>query len=142
MMDNNYLEESSIIFDPHQYEDINQKDRKLLAEAYERAIQVLKKNVTPMGFSACSLEDNEVTGTDANYRSVWARDGAMTVIWSLPLAANNKDLLNCQRPNLTDITSPSISGGGKFQQMFELIPIFQTMEAWEELDPLIVPCGL
>ena len=49
--------------------------------AYAKALVALKKNITPLGFSACSLDDNTVTGIDANYRSVWARDGAITV-WS------------------------------------------------------------
>lgn len=56
-------------------------EREFLRTAYARALEALKKNITPLGFSACSLADNTVTGTDANYRSVWARDGAIT-IWS------------------------------------------------------------
>lgn len=56
-------------------------DRELLRTGYARALAALKKNITPLGFSACSLADNTVTGTDANYRSVWARDGSIT-IWS------------------------------------------------------------
>jgi len=56
-------------------------DRDLLRTGYARALAALKKNITPLGFSACSLADNTVTGTDANYRSVWARDGSIT-IWS------------------------------------------------------------
>jgi sucrose-6F-phosphate phosphohydrolase len=57
------------------------KERDFLGIAYEQALVALKKNITPLGFSACSLTDNTVTGTDANYRSVWARDGAIT-IWN------------------------------------------------------------
>lgn len=60
-------------------------DRTFLRTAYEQAVIALKKNITPLGFSACSLNDNIVTGTDANYRSVWARDGAITLIYSLEL---------------------------------------------------------
>ncbi len=56
-------------------------ERELLRTGYARALEALKRNITPLGFSACSLADNTVTGTDANYRSVWARDGAIT-IWS------------------------------------------------------------
>ncbi|MBX3736563.1 MAG: HAD hydrolase family protein [Candidatus Didemnitutus sp.] len=56
-------------------------ERELLRTAYGRGLDALKRNITPLGFSACSLADNTVTGTDANYRSVWARDGAIT-IWS------------------------------------------------------------
>lgn len=56
-------------------------ERAFVRTGYQQAIRALKKNITPLGFSACSLTDNKVTGTDANYRSVWARDGAITV-WS------------------------------------------------------------
>jgi sucrose-6-phosphatase len=58
---------------------IGENDRGFLKVAYEKALVALRKNITPMGFSACSLADNTVTGTDVNYRSVWARDGAITV---------------------------------------------------------------
>ena len=54
------------------------EDRDLIAKGYEMALIALRKNITPLGFSACSLPDNEVTGTDANYHSVWARDGCFT----------------------------------------------------------------
>lgn len=56
-------------------------EREFLRTAHDRALRALKNNITPLGFSACSLADNTVTGTDENYRSVWARDGAIT-IWS------------------------------------------------------------
>ncbi|MEY4941110.1 MAG: hypothetical protein RIQ93_2845 [Verrucomicrobiota bacterium] len=62
---------------------LSEAERALLATAYERALVALKKNITPRGFSACSLADNSVTGTDVNYRSVWARDGAITIWCSL-----------------------------------------------------------
>jgi sucrose-6F-phosphate phosphohydrolase len=62
---------------------VSREDVELVREGYERAIEVLHRNVTPLGFSAASLADNEVTGSDVNYRSVWARDGAITVIQSL-----------------------------------------------------------
>lgn len=58
---------------------LNDEEKAFLATAYEQALIALRKNITPLGFSACSLADNSVTGTDANYRSVWARDGAITV---------------------------------------------------------------
>lgn len=60
-------------------------DRDLIAEGYRHALLALRKNITPGGFSACSLAENEVTGTDANYRSVWARDGAMTIVDTVSL---------------------------------------------------------
>ena len=38
---------------------------------------------TSLDLRAASLEDNASVGTDVNYRSVWARDGAITVIQTL-----------------------------------------------------------
>jgi hypothetical protein len=38
-----------------------------------------------LGFFACALADNESYGTNINYRSIWARDGAMTLVWTLDL---------------------------------------------------------
>lgn len=64
---------------------------------YHKAISALKKTMTPLGFAACSLEDNESTGTDENYYSVWSRDGAVTIIGSLPLIMQDDDIHQCQR---------------------------------------------
>lgn len=60
-------------------------ERRLIAEGYREALSTIRRNITPHGFTACSLADNEVTGTDVNYRSVWARDGAITIIGTLEL---------------------------------------------------------
>ncbi len=60
-------------------------ERDLIATAYSQAILTIRKNITPLGFSACSLVENEVTGTDVNYRSIWARDGAITIIGTIEL---------------------------------------------------------
>ncbi|HVT71903.1 MAG TPA: HAD-IIB family hydrolase [Lacunisphaera sp.] len=60
---------------------LSEAEKEFLGVAYDHALVALRKNITPLGFSACSLADNTVTGTDVNYRSVWARDGAITV-WS------------------------------------------------------------
>ena len=87
---------------------LTEKERSSLATAYEQALVALRRNITPLGFSACSLRDNTVTGTDANYRSVWARDGAITVINSLHIGdddiraaqvATLETLLNATTPN-------------------------------------------
>jgi sucrose-6F-phosphate phosphohydrolase len=64
---------------------LTRKERELIYTGYSKALVALRKNITPLGFSACSLDDNEVTGTDVNYRSVWARDGAFTVISTIGL---------------------------------------------------------
>jgi sucrose-6F-phosphate phosphohydrolase len=64
---------------------LNEEEKELLRTAYTKAVEAVRRNITPVGFSACSLEDNTVTGTDANYRSVWARDGAITLIGTIDL---------------------------------------------------------
>ncbi|MEW6161012.1 MAG: HAD family hydrolase, partial [Verrucomicrobiota bacterium] len=84
------------------------RERKLIAEGYQHALITLRKNITPIGFSACSLTDNEVTGTDVNYRSVWARDGSITIVGTIDLPDENiraaqvatlRTLLNHLAPN-------------------------------------------
>ncbi|MFD2727037.1 HAD-IIB family hydrolase [Hyunsoonleella rubra] len=72
----------------------------LIKEGYKKAIIALKKNITPLGFSACSIEDNVAHGTDENYYSVWARDGAITVIGALPLIKKDKEIHKCARQTL------------------------------------------
>ena len=77
------------------------KDEKiaLIEEGYYKAIEALKKNITPIGFSACSIEDNHPNGTDQNYHSVWARDGAITVIGSISLH-QDEEIHECQKQTL------------------------------------------
>jgi sucrose-6F-phosphate phosphohydrolase len=66
--------------------------------AYERAIDSLRRNVTPMGFSAASLRDNPTTDPDSNYFAVWSRDGIKTGLWSLCL--NDAEITECFRRTL------------------------------------------
>lgn len=73
-------------------------DMEFLLLARSKAIEALRKNITPLGFSACSLNDNETLGTDINYRSVWGRDGSITVIGSLSL--EDEDIRACQKQTL------------------------------------------
>ena len=82
-------------------EDENEKIA-LIREGYYKAIEALKKNITPLGFSACSIKDNVPNGTDENYHSVWARDGAITVIGSLPLI-HDEEIHKCQRQTLVTL---------------------------------------
>ncbi|WP_245617630.1 HAD-IIB family hydrolase [Siansivirga zeaxanthinifaciens] len=79
-------------------EDENEKIA-LIKEGYKHAVEALKKNITPLGFSACSIKDNVPNGTDENYHSVWARDGAITVIGSLSLI-HDEEIHQCQRQTL------------------------------------------
>ncbi|NBD37172.1 MAG: HAD-IIB family hydrolase [Verrucomicrobia bacterium] len=80
---------------------LGKEDLAFLRHAREKAIEGLRRNITPVGFSACSLEDNESRGTDANYRSVWARDGSITVIGAL--TCNDEQLLSCAKATLTTL---------------------------------------
>jgi len=73
------------LFGADAFRTLREDDRKLIATGYEKAIEALRRNITPLGFSACSLEDNSVTGTDANYRSVWARDGCFTIVQTIEM---------------------------------------------------------
>lgn len=66
--------------------------------AYERAIESLHRNVTPMGFSAASLKDNPLTDDESNYFAVWSRDGIKTGLWSLCL--NDSEITECFRRTL------------------------------------------
>ncbi len=74
-----------MLFAPGAFRSLNERERALIVEGYDKALIALRKNITPMGFSACSLTDNTVTGTDVNYRSVWARDGCFTVVQTIDL---------------------------------------------------------
>jgi sucrose-6F-phosphate phosphohydrolase len=88
---------------------LNDKERAFLVTAYEQALAALRRNVTPMGFSACSLADNTVTGTDANYRSVWARDGAITV-WNI-INLDDEDLRACSVATLETLLNAATPTG-------------------------------
>lgn len=87
-----------ILFKPHEYRELSDDERGLLEKAYHHAMNALYRNVTPLGFSACSLKDNTTYGTDANYRSVWARDGAKTICWTIDL--DDKPIRKCQKQTL------------------------------------------
>ncbi|HKX74960.1 MAG TPA: glycoside hydrolase 100 family protein [Acidimicrobiia bacterium] len=57
----------------------------LCDEGLAKAIESLRRSVTPLGFTAASLHDNQLGLEDANYASIWARDGVMTGLWSMGL---------------------------------------------------------
>jgi len=90
-----------VLFQPEEYREITEAERCQLAEGYEQAINVVRGNITPRGFSACSLEHNQSYGTDINYRSVWARDGALTTIWTLDL--DDSDIRAAQANTLSTL---------------------------------------
>jgi sucrose-6F-phosphate phosphohydrolase len=84
--------------------EIDQKDLAYLQLAYRKAVEGLEKCITPLGFSACSLNDNETRGTDENYYSVWARDGSIAVIGSLSL--DDPKIRECQKRTLETLLKP------------------------------------
>jgi sucrose-6-phosphatase len=86
-----FIEEESL-------EGVDADDLAFIRTAYGKAVEGLRRNVTPVGFSACSLNDNDTRGTDANYRSVWARDGSIAVVGSLCL--RDPEFLDCSRKTL------------------------------------------
>ncbi len=98
-----------ILFDPSEYRELTADDQSLLQLGYQRAIEALRRNITPKGFSACSLNDNQAYGTDENYRAVWARDGAITVIWTLDL--DDEEIAACQAQTLRTILSHQAPAG-------------------------------
>ena len=74
-----------MLFGPEAFRSLSPEDRELIATGYEHALVALRKNITPLGFSACSLADNVVVGTDVNYRSIWARDGCFTIVQTIEM---------------------------------------------------------
>ena len=72
--------------------------RTLAREAFERGCDSLRRNITPMGFSAAGLTDNPLTDEDSNYFAVWSRDGIKAGLWSLTL--NDPDVTACFRRTL------------------------------------------
>jgi glycogen debranching enzyme len=90
-----------LLFKPRELRELSPDEHTLLETGYERAISALRRNITPMGFSACSLNDNQVIGTDANYRAVWARDGAKTIAWTAEL--HDDDIRQCQERTIRTI---------------------------------------
>jgi sucrose-6-phosphatase len=83
------------------FKSLSNEQLAFIDEAYDRAVDALKRNITPLGFSACSLTDNSFGSTDENYRSVWARDGAITVMNSLSI--EDPDIRAAQRVTLTTL---------------------------------------
>ena len=100
---NNLVDHAEDFFIQQELNNIAAEDEDekiaLIKDGYKKAVEALKKNITPLGFSACSIKDNVPNGTDENYHSVWARDGAITVIGSLPLIYD-KEIHQCQRQTL------------------------------------------
>ena len=84
-------------------ESFSPEDIDYLRTAFDKAVEAVRLNITPMGFSACSLDHNTYRGTDENYRSVWARDGAITVTGTMGL--EDPDIRQCQESTLRTLLS-------------------------------------
>ncbi|HZD10518.1 MAG TPA: HAD-IIB family hydrolase, partial [Candidatus Binatia bacterium] len=72
--------------------------RDLAREAFDHAVASLRRNLTPLGFSAAGLAENPLAGGESNYFAVWSRDGIKTGLWSLGL--NDPDVNECFRRTL------------------------------------------
>ncbi|MFP4179071.1 MAG: HAD-IIB family hydrolase [Spirochaetaceae bacterium] len=84
-----------------EFRSLTKEQLAFIDEAYQKAIDALKRNITPLGFSACSLPDNSFGTTDENYRSVWGRDGSITVMNSL--SVDDEDIKAAQRTTLVTL---------------------------------------
>lgn len=98
-----------MLFGPDAFRSLRADERELIATGYERALDALRRNITPLGFSACSLADNTVTGTDVNYRSVWARDGCFTVVQTIEM--DDPDLREAQLRTLQTLLAAIAPNG-------------------------------
>ncbi len=102
--------ESISLMEERELVGITKSQLKTIRIGYEKAVEAIKKNITPIGFSACSLADNDSVGTDENYRSVWARDGSIVITGTIYLT-HDKEIVDCQRNTLdTLIKNISING--------------------------------
>jgi glycogen debranching enzyme len=79
----------------------------LIDEAFEKAQEVLKLNITNRGFSACSIRHDE--DHVSNYKSIWARDSAITSMWSLAL--KDDEITECSRRSLETILNAQSRDG-------------------------------
>jgi sucrose-6F-phosphate phosphohydrolase len=98
-----------ILFNEAALGSLTSEERALITTGYHQAIATIRKNITPLGFSACSLADNEVTGTDVNYRSIWARDGSITIVGTMEL--NDPDIRAAQKETLRTLFSHLAANG-------------------------------
>ncbi|MCB0168566.1 MAG: HAD hydrolase family protein [Anaerolineae bacterium] len=78
-------------------------------EGMERAVESLRRNLTPLGFSAAGLTDNPLTDEESNYFAVWSRDGIKTGLWSLRL--NDPDVTECFKRTLEVLAETQSEAG-------------------------------
>ena len=68
---------------------------ELIHEARERAVDILRRCATPLGFKASALA--------RGYPHVWARDAAVTALGAV--ASGDRDLITAARASLTTLTA-------------------------------------
>ncbi|MDA3963858.1 MAG: HAD-IIB family hydrolase [Planctomycetota bacterium] len=102
-------EEMTLLFAQQYQQHLTPAQIELIRDGYVHAIDAIRRNITPIGFSACSLDDNEVTGTDVNYRSVWGRDGAITLINTL--CVNDPAITACAKRTLQTLLGAVTDAG-------------------------------
>lgn len=73
----------------------------IIDQAYERALETLRMNVTDRGFTACSPGHDH--DPHSNYRSIWTRDSSISLLWVLP--TGDSELIECGRRSLETILS-------------------------------------
>ena len=71
----------------------------IIDEAYNRALETLRMNITERGFSACSPRHDD--DPNSNYRSIWTRDSSITLLWVL--STGDSELIECGRRSLETI---------------------------------------
>ncbi len=85
---------------------------ELLDEAYERALESLRRNVTPMGFTAAPGDEpanGERAPRAGSYDAVWARDGVISGLWAR--ATEDRELSDCSRRTLETLAEHQTPGG-------------------------------
>jgi glycogen debranching enzyme len=83
--------------------------RDVAKEGLDRAVDSLRRNITPLGFSAAGLAENPLTDQDSNYFAVWSRDGIKTGLWGLTL--NDPDVTECFRRTLELMAQYQLDSG-------------------------------
>lgn len=100
---------------------LSESELEVIQTGFQKAKEAIEKNITPLGFSACSLSDNDVTGTDVNYRSVWARDGSFTIMSTIYL--QDEHIRRAQRQTLQTLFQNTSERG--------LLPAYVRIESGE-----------
>ncbi len=73
----------------------------IIDEAFEKAKETLRMNMTDRGFTACSRSHDSTP--DSNYNSVWTRDASICLLWVLPM--RDAELTQCGRRSLETVFS-------------------------------------